>query len=223
MSAGAAAIAGRSTRSSRGGFVIDHLGHTSFLRYRETPDSSRPSPPYGRFMRAKTALTCALILTASACGGGGGSDKASSSNASTTETTATGDTAAASPTEGPCLLLEDDEVASVVGGPVDHEFEEATDEAGEGCSWQRLDGEPGLIAVNYLNEFQLTRLRDTIASYEGDDRGLLLPIGDGAILEEPFGISFVAGEVGLQVFLTDMPNRNDATFESLARSVLARL
>lgn len=50
------------------------------------PDSSRLVRPHGRHIRSRTAVICALILTASACGGG--TRETSSSDAASTGTTA---------------------------------------------------------------------------------------------------------------------------------------
>ena len=84
---------------------------------RPIPDSSRLARPYGRHIRTRTAVICALILTASACGGGTG--KPSSSDTASTEAAANGGgDFTAEPVQlrvDPCTLVTRTDAEAVIG------------------------------------------------------------------------------------------------------------
>jgi hypothetical protein len=84
---------------------------------RGLPDSSLLARPYGRHLRTRTAVICALILVASACGGGTG-EPSSSDSASTGKTPNGGGDFTAEPVQlgaDPCTLVTSSEAAVVIG------------------------------------------------------------------------------------------------------------
>ncbi len=84
---------------------------------RRLPDSSLFARPYGRHLRTRTAVICALILAASACGGGTG-EHSSSDTAGTGKTANGGADFTAEPVQleaDPCTLVTSSEAAAVIG------------------------------------------------------------------------------------------------------------
>lgn len=154
-------------------------------------------------MRTRSALVCALILTASACGGG--ADKPSSSDAASTETTATTDALTgtadgavdftAEPvqlTVDPCTLVTKAEAEALIG-PV-NDTDSATFDPPK-CIYISSESTGGQLAVS-LTEPDFCKLLFLALDQDmfGGVQVRVDDVGDGGMLVKGNGnVQFVVG------------------------------
>jgi len=182
-------------------------------------------------MRTRTALTCALILTASACGGG--SEKAPSTNAASSETTetsakGTADTGnfTAEPvqlTVDPCLLVTKAEAEALIG-PVGDADGSTFDPPK--CIYVSSEGTGGQLAIS-LTEPSFCKFLFTTLDQDmfGGDQVRVDDVGDGGMLVKGNGdVQFVVGGGCIEVAGTIDHNTkiDDPTILQLAKTAAER-